>query len=221
MAVLASAIMDRSASLLNDASKTLYSYTVQLPLLQSAYDKLQLALLKNGVNVLKEISAVIDVNADAETITSPSDLVSVISVEERERDTTDLWNPVEEVDEIPDLVEQSDQILYWTFQEETIKINAPDTNREVKLKYWKTPTSITSQSSSISILNSTEYLANKTAALCAKFIGENPTRASELDVEAAIALDDLLSIEAKSKQGLPVRPKPYGFKDRVTAFFIR
>ena len=209
MAVLASAIMDRSAALLNDSSRTLYSYTTQLPYLKSAYDKLQMYLQMNGALALKDTSTVIDVDADATEITAPSDLVSVLEVKERERDSTDLWADVNEVDELPEL-DPVDQILAWMWEEEKIKITAPTTNREVKVHYYKSATAINSESSSISILNSTEYLAFKTAALCAKYIGENPSRSAELDAEAREALSIMLNIDVKSRQGFGVRMKGYG-----------
>jgi hypothetical protein len=54
---LASVIMDESASLLNDASRSIYSYTVQLPYLKSAWNKLQVELQNQGIPVIKEVSA--------------------------------------------------------------------------------------------------------------------------------------------------------------------
>lgn len=220
MAVLASTIMDRSAALLNDVNRTLYSYAKQLPFLKSAYDKLQMYLQMNNALVLKDTSSVIDVDANAVEITPPSDLVSIIEIKERERDSTDLWADVEEKDELPE-EDPVDNIRYWMWEEEKIKIVAPLTNREVKVHYYKSATAINSESSSVSILNSTEYLAFKTAALCAKYIGENPSRAAELEAEAREALSILLNIDVKSRQGFGVRMKAYGSGKEKKFFQVR
>lgn len=221
MAVLASAIMDRSAAFLNDVNKTLYSYANQLPYLKSAYDRLQMYLQMNGALTLKDTSSVIDVDANATEINPPSDLVSIIEIKERERDSTDLWADTKEVDELPEM-DPVDNIQYWMWEEEKIKIIAPLTNREVKVHYYKSATAINSESSSVSILNSTEYLALKTAALCAKYIGENLSRAAELEAEAREALGLMLNIDVKSRQGFGVRQKPYGAGRREGPhFFIR
>jgi hypothetical protein len=149
------------------------------------------------------------VAANAIEVTLPSDTVLPIELGERANNTTDLFSGVEEVDDIPEM-DQLEYIAYWTWREEHLYINSPSTAREVKLKYWKSLAAITGDSSSISVLNSTEYLANKTAALCARYIGENPTRADALDGEAERALHMMLAVEAKSKQNRPVRPRGYG-----------
>ena len=206
---LASAVMDESAALLNDASKTLYTYAVQLPFCASAWNKLQLELYVYGLIVIQEISAVIEVAADATLIASPSDLIQPIEVQERKDGTTDLFVDVEEVAEIPEM-DQVEDIIYWTWREEVIYINSPSTAREAKVRYKKGLNACSSQSSSLNVINSLEYLANKTAALCARSIGENPTRADALEIEASQALDRLLRSEINAKQSLPVRPHGYG-----------
>lgn len=209
---LASVIMDEAAGLLNDASKTVFTYDVQLPFLKSAWNKLQMKLQENGIPVMKEVSAVTDVAANATVITLPSDFLQPISIEERADGSTDSFEPTIEVDAIPQLDTQAEEILYWTWREETLEINSPSTAREVKLTYWKSLNPCTSSSSNLNVINSTEYLANKTAALVARFSGENPTRADALDIEAAVFLSSLVNIEVKKLQSVAVRPRSYGSK---------
>lgn len=206
---LASTVMDRAAALLNDSARSLYSYTVQLPYLKSAWDRLQMKLQLNGIPVVEEISSVTNVAANATYITSPSDLVMPLAISERADETSDLFVDVEYVSDIPEM-DQEDTIIYWTWREEVLYINPPATNREVKIRYLKSLTAISGESTSLAVLNSTEYLAYKTAALCARYIGENPVRADYLDMEAQSALEELLAIEVKAKQAVPVRPRSYG-----------
>lgn len=209
---LASAIMDEAASLLNDTAKEKYSYIVQLPYLKSAWNKLQLRLQEAGIDVAKETSAVIDVAltiANTGTITLPNDFLQPIDVSERQDGSSALFQEVKEIDTIPEM-DQLDNIIYWTWREETLEINAPKTNREVKLHYWKSLNPATSSSSNLNVINSLEYLANKTASLCAFFVGENPSRGVALNNEATEAIDILINLEVKRKQSLPVRPSGYG-----------
>ena len=206
---LASTVMDEAAGLLNDVNKTLFTYTVQLPYLSSAWNKLQLKLQENSIPVMREVSTTINVNANASTVTLSSDVLQPIKLEERERSSSDLWTEVEEVESIP-VMDQVDSILYWCWREETLEINSPRTDREVRLTYWKSLNPCTSSSSNLNVTKSLEYLANKTAALCARYIGENETRASSLEFEASQALQTLLNLEIKNRQNLPVRPKSYG-----------
>lgn len=215
----AGAVMDQAAALLNDPSKVDYTYTVQLPYLKSAYNKLQLRLHSLGLPVIEEISSTIDVAINATTVTYPADLVQPIKLEERLDGTSDLFVKVEKIDDIPEMDPVSN-IMYWNWREEVIYINPPTTAREVLLKYFKSLTAIADQSTNIPVINSLEYLANKTAALCARFIGENPTRADSLDILAAEALDLLLGNEIKNKQNQPKRPKGYGYRRRQSGLSL-
>jgi hypothetical protein len=64
--------------------------------------------------------------------------------------------------------------------------------------------------------NITTYLEFKTAALCAMFIAENPTRAMTLNSEASLSLDRALGIPVKGEQSIVVRRRPfrYSYKHR-------
>ena len=205
--------MDQAAALLNDVAKADYTYVAQLPYLKSAYNKLLLRLQDNGVPVVEEISTAINVAANATYVASPADLIQPIKLEERLDNTSELYRLVEKIDAIPEL-EQLDYIAVWNWREEVIYINPPRLAREVKLTYIKSFTALVDFNSSIPIINSQEYLANKTAALCARFVGENPTRADQLDNEAAEALSLMIGVEVKAKQSNPVRPKGYGYSAR-------
>lgn len=214
---LASVVFLEAASLLNDASKTIYTDDVMLPFLKSAWNQLQLKLQENNVPVMKEFTAVIDVAATSTTVSLPSDFVQPVFLEERVDGSTDLsdFEEVTEVEDIPDF-DPVENIIYWSWREETVYINPPSTAREVRLKYWKSLTAITGGSTSLAVLNSTEFLSYKTAALCARYIGENSERANMLDTEAMVHLNTMLNLEVKRQQQSPVRPKSYG-SVKVTA----
>jgi hypothetical protein len=206
---LASVIYLEAANLLNDASQTIYTDAVMLPFLKSAWNKLQLQLQENGVPVMKEITAVIDVTATSEEVTLPSDFVQPITLAERADGSSEDFVDVAEVDSMPEF-DPVESIIYWNWREEKVYINPPTTAREVKINYWKGLTAISGGSTSLAVNNSTEYLAYKTAALCARYIGENPERANMLDTEAILAMNILLNLEVKRQQRSPIRPRSYG-----------
>lgn len=216
MPTLASDIMTRAAAFLNDTGRQLYTNTVLLPFLQDAYDELQQRLEQNEIPIIAEDSSIINVAANATTITSPpSDLVRPISMEERADESSDDWIPVDEVEWIDSNLDDATGIVQWAWREETICINPPTTAREIKLKYQKALTAITGENSAISVKNSTRFLAARTASLAATDIGENPTRAAILDVRANVAFDAMINLEVKQRQSHPVKPKPYGAKTSI------
>lgn len=213
MAITAGAVMDDAAALLNDPSKAEYSYSVQLPYLKIAYGKFLLYLQNFGITVLEEVSTPTSVAANSTTISSPADLIQPISLAERPSGSTGLYTPVEKVSDLPQ-ISQVQPVLYWEWREETININPPLVAREVLIRYYKALSSIVDQSTTIPVKNCQQYLATKTAALCARYIGENQYRADALEVEAGSLLDLTLSPEIKSQQATPVRRKGYGSKLR-------
>lgn len=206
---LASEIMDQAAALLNDSGKTIFTYSVQLPFLQSAFRRLQQVFHLNGIPVLQEDSAVIQVPAGTGVINAPSNLAGVKKLFERGAGSSEEWTEVQQADLVPVTTQEYDRIIIWHWSEELIKVNPPKTNREIRLIYYKEMDPIIGQNSNIPVRYATEYLSYKTAALCAKFIGENPTRAADLDLEAERVLQLLLGIEIKAQQYRPVRPKGY------------
>lgn len=200
----AATVFARARAALNDTASLLYGDTQLLPYLQMAYDELQGKLVENGVATLKEISTIIPVAANATTITSPSDLVEVIEVWERPSGSTDDFKPVDEREWEPE-EDPNQAIIYWTWREEQIQILQPTTDREVKLRYKKSFSPIVSEASILASASYVNVLGFRTAALAAKFIGENPTRATELNGDAQRELDTILNTAAKKSQGLAVR----------------
>lgn len=210
---LASSIMDSAAALLNDASRTIFSYSIQLPFLNLAWNELQMKLDENGIPTSKEISTVITVAAGSNTFSLPSDFISPINLEERRAGSTDLFVPVTRVDDIPEM-DPAQTILYWNWREEVIYVNPPTENREVRLTYRKSLNPLNDQNSNLNVTGSLPYLAYKTAALCARFIGENPERANYLESIANYHLQILLNLGIRDLQSTPKRPRPYNYLRR-------
>jgi hypothetical protein len=214
--MLASEVMDEAAALMNDVGKLTWNYGTLLPYLQRAYRTLELHLFLNGVRSLKEVSLVIPVDAYAKEITLPQDFVQPIAVGERPRGAIDEYGNVTESDW--DQGYKSDGVQYWTFREDLLKINAPNTDREVLLRYRKGLAPITSENSNITILLSKPYLSAKTAANASAFGASNPERAGILNNEANDCLNMLINSEIRNQQGQRFRRQAYGSSRRARRF---
>jgi len=212
--MLASEVMDEAAALMNDAQKFTWGYTQLLPYLRRAYGTMELHLFLNGVRDLKEVSAVLQVTALSPTVTLlPTDFVQAISMEERASGSTDVFFPVVESDWEQDL--KSDSILYWNWRESGLKINPPNVNREIRLKYRKGLTPILGENTNITILLSKPYLSAKTAANASAFGAANAERAAILNSEANSELSMLINSEIRNHQGVSFRRRGYGAARRA------
>lgn len=205
MAITAGEVMQRAASLLNDRNRTMWTYTVLLPYLQQAWEELQIELENNHLPVTKEVSSLITVAAGATSVTLPSNLILLVGVKERTQGSSEDFTDLEETD-WPLLNYTSTTTLgYYTWLGETLQVPAATTNREVKLHYVRSLSSINDENSIINLINSKPFLALKTAAIAADLSGRAPEIAQSLEVRAGIALHKLVSIKVGALHGMPVR----------------
>jgi hypothetical protein len=218
--LLAAEVMDRSAALMNDPSKTDYTYLVQLPYLNMAVDELVEALEEANSSPTNQTSGTIVLPVGSNKITPiehptpphyPFDLVEIQAVTERASGSDDGFVPLvrrEFLQEFP----ATQMLGVWTWADQIIQFNTNGANneREVKLHYVRMAISqAASELSVIGTINSRSYLSYKTAAFCAMFIGENPTRAEVLEMQAEKALERLTGINNKGKQQVMTRHRPF------------
>lgn len=199
--------MDKSASLMNDTLKTVYSYTAQLPYLNMALSELEEHFQLNNIPVTDETSVIITVPAGATEIcafdgigsdgvspTYPQDLVEIQSIQERVTGSTDRFTG----------------FGGWTWEGQKIKFPAFTTAKELRLDYIKAIfPEITNHAAVIGVINAKTFLFYRTAALCTMFIGENKSRSDELNNFAMMALDRVTGIGTKAKQGKNTRRRPF------------
>jgi hypothetical protein len=219
-------VMDKAASLMNDTAKTVYTYAAQMPYLNMALDELMEHLELHNIPITSKTSASITVNIGTTQInpesgfeppnlppTYPSDLVSIEQIWERLAGSTDPFVPLVQREFLPHYVDDIlvDSLIYWAWQDQRIKFIGATTNREVKLDYVaKVKTNqVVSSGDQIGIINARTFLYYRTAAICSQFIGENPTRAGELNQFAQMAVDRMTGIEIKSKQSVQTRRRPF------------
>lgn len=222
--VTAANVMDKSASLMNDTAKTVYTYAAQLPYLNMALSELEEHFQLNNVPVTNETNTYITVPIGTTAIYAsdgkgagptpnyPSDLVAIQGVYERLSGTTNPFIPVIKREFLPHPLNDipTDSLQYWIWENQTIKFIGATSIRQVKLDYIKSLfPEVTNQAEVIGVINSRSFLQYRTAALCTQFIGENESRATELNNFAVMALDRVTGIETKAKQSITTRRKPF------------
>lgn len=220
-------VMDRTASLLNDTEKTTYTYDAVLPYLNMAIDELQEELQENNMSPTIQTASYITLTAGQNRITPvesavvphyPFDLVEIQKVSERLAGSSDTFIMMRKKD-LLNVRPATSSLIEWAWIDQEIRfIDAgATTNREVKLDYVRQPLILAqNENSIIGVINARSYLSFKTASFCARYIGENPTRADSLDGNAGTALDRLLGIGAKGRQATYTRRRPFrsAFKSR-------
>jgi len=224
-------VMDRVAALMNDAAKTSYTYTAQLPYLNMALDELQELFELNNIPVTNQTAAFITVPIGIKAINPeigyppntppnyPRDLVEIQGLYERLGGTVDPFIPMTQREFLPHAIDDlpTQSLTYWIWQDQRIKFIGALADREVKIDYIKTifPREVVA-SSSIGIINAKGFLYYRTAALCSMFIGENASRGEELNGLATLSLDRITGISIKGKQAIMTRRRPFmaGYKTR-------
>jgi hypothetical protein len=217
-------VMDRAASIMNNPSKSVYPYSVQLPYLNMALQDLQEFYEQNEIPVVATGSAAIPVPAgtdhlafaDSGTTRLPDDLIEPSVLWERQAGINP-YTIMTRVDFLDQALagQEINQFIWYVWEENQIKFFAANQDNEIKMNYIRNlfvtvddPTDI------IAITNGIGYLANRTARHLCYFIAENPTRGDVLNNDAIGSLDRLLSIGTKGRQQIITRRRPFraGYK---------
>jgi len=238
--VAISEILDLVASLMNDTAKQKYTYTAMTPYFNMALARLQEHLELAEIPVTENVSwvmtvyptqKVISVNPALPPVIPPSpplphyqdDLIEIQQLWERLSGSNEPWIPMYKRDFLPHYLDDlpTSDLVYWTWINNEIQMFGATTIREVKMDYIRQRmanmiAAVNVGTTSIDIINSRDYLWFKTAALCARYIGENPARADALEGEAEMGKELMLGINIKGKQDVQTRRKPFlaGYKMR-------
>jgi hypothetical protein len=223
--VTAGQVMDRAANLLNDPNKTDYTYTVMIPYLNLAIE--EFCDITSEANV--PFSNLTSTNWSSTPIiipvgtsfllppesTSapkyPDDLIEIQEIGERNQGDVGPFRRLNRK-EFQEILPITNSLRYWIWERGIIRFNPPGANvpMEVELKYvYQGIAYVANESSTINFIGSRTYLAYKTAALCAMFIGENETRADVLDKQADKAIERTINISNKGKQEIVTRHRPF------------
>ncbi len=222
----ASTVLAKSASLMNDTARTIYTYTALLPYLQIAMQELQEEFQLRNISSSQITSALITVPAGTSqiqyggppTLTLPSDMIEPAQLWERPSGI-DPYIPLIKRDYIP---HQLEGVLVTTFgfyvwDNQMIKFLPSTQNNDIKIDYVKELFQpIVDENSPINIINAASFLEYRTAGLAAEFIERNIASANALNAYAVLAIDRATGIGIKGKQAIMTRRRPFrsAFKKR-------
>lgn len=217
--ITSGSIMDRAAALNNDPAKTAYTYTKQLPFLNSALQELQEEFELNDIPVTRDIDTVLTIPANtgeisfSSTPSLPSDLVEPKLLWERPSGI-DPYVPMSRVDYLPQQLAgvEIPQFIWYVWEDQKIRVLPASQDNDIKINYTKFlfgQLSNTSGTDTISVINSRGFLEYRTGALIASLLAENPTRAQELNSAAGIALQRIEGIGTKGRQAINIRRRPF------------
>ena len=213
MAISAQDVMERVAGVfLNDPDQTFWTYEKIIPSLKYANDELGNLLTNHGISVQKDVSLVLVVDAgDTDLDDYPPDFFLPLELRERSRRgllETGGWNKITEVQWITPNLSPSDSIKQWAYRDNKIVFNPPTSDREILLRYLRNIAIIQNDNSPIEIDRSINFLASRTAELCARFVGRNTQKADEIKAyEVSPAQHLLLNSFVRNSQ--KVRRRPY------------
>jgi len=217
-------VMDASAVLLNDTAKQIFTYTAQLPYVNMALRELQESLeecnvpLNNATNTSIVIPAGTTTLGFATSPALPANLIEIQELSERLNGSNNDYILMARVEFLPPYVQQVSDLIYFTWQNQTINFIGALSDRQLKLDYIAavlSPVTNVLGTDVINMLNAQSFLQYRVAALCAQFIGENEDRANMLNQFASLALDRVLNINTKGKQAMPARRRPFQSAYRV------
>jgi hypothetical protein len=218
-------VMLRSAALLNDSVRSVYTDEVVLPYLNMALDELQEYYELNNVPITNNQSATITVPKGisaigyATTPALPVDLIEIQNLYESEVGQS-AWALMLPKTFLHQTKDQISAFIIYAWGQNQLNLIAANKDIDLKIDYvaslFPTDLAIGSINTDYPIKNIKSYLAYKTAALCSRYIGENETRSNELNGLAQLALDRSLGISTKSRQSILTRRRPFraGYKSR-------
>jgi hypothetical protein len=215
-------------ALMNDTAGTVFTDTLLMPFLNSAYRGLQRELAENGVSILIEQQDIdLDVDpttgstnteiSDASSPQLPSDCLMPHMLWERATpNTSDVFVPMEKFMSGGSMLnlQPSTYLRLWEWREDKINLIGATQAMTVRVRYEKVLPELTLGTDPIQIRSSTDPLAFATAALAARSRGARAL-AQDLLATAQMATENLIERYVRPEQTKGRRRRPYGFHRRV------
>ncbi len=215
-------------ALVNDTSGAVFTDTLLMPLLNSAYRGLQRELAENGVSVLMEQQ---DVELDQNVLTGvtnteisdvsspqlPTDcLMPHVLWERATANSGDVFVPMEKFTSGGGMLnlQPSCYLRLWEWREDKINLIGATQSITVRVRYEKVLPSLTLGTDPVQIRSATDALGYATAALAARSRG---ARALAVDLlgAAQTAIENLINRYIRPEQTTGRRRKPYGYRRGV------
>jgi len=215
-------------ALVNDTSGAVFTDTLLMPLLNSAYRGLQRELAENGVSVLMEQQDLeLDQNvttgvtnteiSDVSSPQLPTDcLMPHVLWERATANTGDVFVPMEKFTSGGGMLnlQPSCYLRLWEWREDKINLIGATQSITVRVRYEKVLPILTLGTDPVQIRSATDALGYATAALAARSRG---ARALAVDLlgAAQTAIENLINRYIRPEQTKGRRRKPYGHRSGV------
>ena len=220
--------LNLARALLNDSSGAVFTDTLLMPLLNSAYRGLQRELAENGVSVLSEQQDIdLEVNSttgitntelsDVSSPQLPTDCLMPHMLWERATaNTSDVFVPMEKFKSGGSMLnlQPSAYLRLWEWREDKINFIGATQAVTVRVRYEKVLSTLVLGTDPVMIRSATDPLAFATAALAARSRGARALAADLLGA-AQLATENLIERYVRPEQVKGRRRKPYGYRRRV------
>jgi hypothetical protein len=220
--------LNLARALLNDTAGAVFTDTLLMPLLNSAYRGLQRELAENGVSVMVEQQDVeMDVDpatgmtstelSDASSPQLPTDcLVPHMLWERATATSTDVFAPMEKFTRGGGMLnlQPSSYLRLWEWREDQINLIGATQSITVRIRYEKLLPLLTAGTDPIQIRSATDALAFATAALAARSRGARAL-AQDLLGTAQMATEQMIERYVRPEQIKGRRRMPYSYHPRV------
>jgi len=220
--------LNLARALVNDSAGVVFTDTLLMPLLNSAYRGLQRELAENGVSVLAEqqdIALATDPTSgitpmeisDVSSPQLPTDcLVPHMLWERATANTTDVFVPMEKFTSGGGMLnlQPSTYLRFWEWREDKINLVGPTQAITVRVRYEKILPALTLGTDPVQIRAATDPLAFATAALAARSRGARAL-AQDLLGTAQMATEELIQRYVRPEQVKGPRRRPYSYHRRV------
>jgi len=220
--------LNLARALVNDSAAAVFTDTLLLPFLNSAYRALQRELAENGVSVLAEQQDIdLELNAstgvtnteisDVSSPQLPTDCLAPHMLWERATaNTTDVFVPMEKFTSGGSMLnlQPSTYLRLWEWREDKINLIGATQAITVRVRYEKILPLLTLGTDPVQIRSATDVLGFATAALAARSRGARAL-AQDLLGGAQLATEKMIERYVRPEQVQSRRRKPYGYRRRV------
>jgi hypothetical protein len=220
--------LNLARSLVNDTAGAVFTDTLLMPLLNSAYRGLQRDLAEVGVSVLVEQQD-LDLETDPTTGITPTEISDTSSPqlptdclvphmlwERATANTTDVFVPMEKFTSGGGMLnlQPSTYLRLWEWRQDKINLIGATQAITVRIRYEKVLPELTLGTDPVQIRSATDPLAFATAALAARSRGARALAADLLGA-AEMATENLIERYVRPEQVRGRRRMPYSFHRRV------
>jgi hypothetical protein len=215
-------------ALVNDSAGVVFTDTLLMPFLNSAYRGLQRELAENGVSVLTEQQDIdLEVNgstgatntemSDVSSPQLPTDcLVPHMLWERATAQSTDVFVPMEKFTSGGGMLnlQPSSFLRLWEWREDKVNLIGATQAVTVRIRYEKVLPALTLGTDPVQIRSATDPLAFATAALAARSRGARAL-AQDLLGTAQMATENLIERYVRPEQVKGRRRMPYSYHRRT------